>query len=381
MNKISFTKYTSYGNNFVLIDESKEQVLSESEKSDFSYQATNTCFGIGSDNLIVIQPCQPETLVSINRSHHYWDDIPDSTSADFIFRMFEPSGEEAYSCGNGLMCIAHHLYHQHGIQSARIMTEIPFSIPSVISIGTNFHSKSSWANMGYPRRMPEKIITPSVAEPYNKRIDFIKTIRIDFRKNDLKPFSNKTSFSLSGYLIFTGEPHLIIFPEECLSLSNLSDAIFSFSSFNEKGSEYLEKRVNFGTWLVHHIGSYINKHYRETFPFGINVNFARTCAESNTIEYRCFERGIYRETLACGTGAVAVSYITKHLNIFTAKVINVLPHRCLWHRPDARFLVEEDERGWLLNGIPTMLFNGTFNNYFKHKERWNANRHCNQIVI
>ena len=95
MNKIVFTKYTSYGNNFVLVDESKGQVLSESEKSDFSYQATNTCFGIGSDNLIVIQPCRPETLASINRSSHYWDDIPDSTSADFIFRMFEPSGEEA----------------------------------------------------------------------------------------------------------------------------------------------------------------------------------------------------------------------------------------------------------------------------------------------
>ena len=34
-------------------------------------------------------------------------------------------------------------------------------------------------------------------------------------------------------------------------------------------------------------------------------------------------------------------------------------------RSDARFLVEEDERGWLLNGTPTMLFNGTFNQLFQ----------------
>ena len=134
--------------------------------------------------------------------------------------------------------------------------------------------------MGYPRRIPEKIIAASIAKRYNKNIDFINNIRIDVRKNDLRPFSNKTSFSLSGYLIFTGEPHLIIFPEECLSIPNLSNAIFSFSSFNDKESEHLEKRVNFGTWLVHHIGSYINRNYREIFPFGINVNFARTCMQT-----------------------------------------------------------------------------------------------------
>ena len=92
MKLVSFIKYTSYGNNFVIVDETLGPVLKETEKQSFAYQATNTCFGIGSDNFLVIQPCSSAVLKEINDEHHYWKKLPDPTKADYIFRMFEPSG-------------------------------------------------------------------------------------------------------------------------------------------------------------------------------------------------------------------------------------------------------------------------------------------------
>ncbi|MDP1836744.1 MAG: diaminopimelate epimerase [Chlamydiales bacterium] len=42
-------------------------------------------------------------------------------------------------------------------------------------------------------------------------------------------------------------------------------------------------------------------------PKGANVNFAAIDSQANCIRYRTFERGVEGETLACGTGAVAVA--------------------------------------------------------------------------
>jgi diaminopimelate epimerase len=106
MNSIPFMKYTSFGNNFVIVDETNGPVITELGKSKFAYQATNTNFGVGCDNFLVIQQCNLENLSAIRKHRGYWFEIPDPSSAEFIFRMFEPNGEEAYCCGNGLMCLS-----------------------------------------------------------------------------------------------------------------------------------------------------------------------------------------------------------------------------------------------------------------------------------
>ena len=51
------------------------------------------------------------------------------------------------------------------------------------------------------------------------------------------------------------------------------------------------------------------------FPCGVNVNFADVRPENEAIQFRVFERGINRETLACGTSATAVAAASHYLDL------------------------------------------------------------------
>jgi diaminopimelate epimerase len=360
MKNVPFFKSTAYGNNFVIVDETHTPILKEPEKSGFAYQATNINYGIGSDNFLIIQSCKPEILKSIHKTRRYWDEFPDAKTADYIFRMFEPDGVEAFCCANGLLCIAQYLNYRYGIESAQVMTEIPTSKPKVVSIGTHLKSGTNWANLGHPRRISPKIADLSVTNPYDSVIDIIENIKITFRAHDLAPFSPEHSLKISGYLVFTGEPHLIVFSDNGFSLKQLPEMIFISSCQDSSKMEKVEKRVTFGSWLVHHIGNYLNKHYTHVFPAGMNINFVRVDKDAGSLEFRCFERGINRETLACGTGALAVSFVARQLNLVETDKIILWPHRCRWHDPEAQILVNKDRKGWLLHGNPVRLFEGVY---------------------
>lgn len=79
--KINFKKYHGTGNDFILIDNSEEQVkFSET-------QIKNLCdrhFGIGADGLIILK-----------KSEHY----------DFEMQYFNSDGKEGTMCGNGARCV------------------------------------------------------------------------------------------------------------------------------------------------------------------------------------------------------------------------------------------------------------------------------------
>ena len=85
--------------------------------------------------------------------------------------------------------------------------------------------------------------------------------------------------SVKGYKVDTGVPHLVLFTEEEVDVQKMGKAL---------------------------------RHHKLFQPEGTNVNFA-TVVDDNTIHIRTFERGVEAETLACGTGAVAVAYVAKQL--------------------------------------------------------------------
>lgn len=360
MKKIPFLKYTSLGNNFVIIDEIKGPVLSEVSKSQFAYYATNSNYGVGSDNFLVIQECSEKVLAAIKRDRGYWSSVQvDPASADYIFRMFEPDGTEALSCGNGLMCLAFHLFEHYDIKKARILTELPTGRPRIVSIGTHPSNQFCWANMGNPGPISSQLVTTGHATPYNEVMSTIEKLQVKFRRHDLAPISSKQLLEFSGYLIFTGEPHMVVFPQSGFSIEGIGDTLFLMPQ-HETQKKSDEKRIALGSWLLDHIGNYVNRNYSHIFPSGININFVRHHNDSNVLDYRCFERGINRETLACGTGALAVGCVARQLGYTDSDRITVLPHRCRWTDPFAQMVVEQDEKGWLLFGLPQILAKGDF---------------------
>ena len=360
MKEVEFQKFTSYGNNFIIVDETQNLKLREDEKSQFACQVTDVNFGVGADGVLFLQPYRSDVLADIKAVHGYWDRLPVFSHVDFMFRIFEPDGSESYSCGNGLMCLASYLNRQYGIESAQILTQIPTRQPKVITIGTNADNGTTWAKMGTPSHIPQKIVNPSSATIVNEDIQFLDDLTIHFRTGDLHPFSSESNLKLGGYLVYTGEPHLVLFPETGFSIPEIGKVMFISSQQRYTAEGLFERRIQFGSWLINHIGTYLNRHYTHVFPKGINVNFVVLPTKSNVLEYRCFERGIDRETLACGTGALAVSFVARQLQHVTAQQIIVWPHRSRWYDPEASILVDEGKDGWSLYGSPIMLLDGKF---------------------
>lgn len=360
MTNIPFFKYTSLGNNFVLVDETKGPVLTEDKKSQFAFYATNKSYGVGSDNFLVIQKCSETVLAEIGRDRHYWIGLPDYPEADYLFRMFEPDGTEAFSCGNGLMCMACHLYTHYGITNARILTELPTGKPKLVTIGNQTSNGYCWANLGEPRPISSEIARIPTEEPFGGMMNRIDDLEIKFRKHDLAPISEEQSLRISGYLTFTGEPHMVVFPESGFSIKGLEETMFPAITSFYNGTGSGEKRLALGTWLLNHIGIYINRNYAHIFPAGISINVVNRNYLTNVLEYRCFERGINVETSACGTGALAVSCVAKQLGLTKDGRITILPIRCRWDEPDAQMLVEREKDGWSLHAQPRILVKGEF---------------------
>lgn len=359
MLQVPFVKYTACGNNFVIVDETERDILSEADKSRFAWEATNSAFGVGCDNLLVIQRCTAATLNAVNQHRRYWKTLPGAEQAEYLFRMFEPDGREALCCGNGLMSIAHHLYSRHGVDVTSVLTELPLAEPRPVTIGTAVGHLGSWANMGHPRRTPADLADRGALRVLDGQVDLVENLSLRFRNHDLKPYTPKTILTLSGYLVFTGEPHLVVFPEQMFSVPELAACVFGEPSGQGGATAQGHQRVAFGTWLVDRIGAYLNSHYTGLFPVGINVNFVRLGA-CGDLEYRCYERGIDRETLACGTGALAVAYVAQRVLGLTGQSLTVLPHRCRWHDPGAEIGVRQTPDGWLLRADPMLLFEGCY---------------------
>jgi len=83
MPKISFTKMVASGNDFVVIEASR-QAPSASGQS-LAKKICNRKYGVGADGLLVLEK---------------------SKVADLRMRIFNPDGSEAQMCGNGARCVA-----------------------------------------------------------------------------------------------------------------------------------------------------------------------------------------------------------------------------------------------------------------------------------
>ena len=85
--KIRFTKMHGVGNDFIVIDQLKNQYnLNASEISLLSHRQ----FGIGFDQLLIIEASS-------------------NPKAEFKYRIFNSDGTEVEQCGNGARCFYHYI--------------------------------------------------------------------------------------------------------------------------------------------------------------------------------------------------------------------------------------------------------------------------------
>ncbi len=123
---ILFTKLHGNGNDFILIDEFREEIIPDGGKSAFAVKYCDRRFGIGADGVLYLEV---------------------SDKADIGMRIFNADGSEAEMCGNGLRCLVKYALDKNYIKyKARVET-----LTGVLSI-TSRVDDATWitVNMGKP---------------------------------------------------------------------------------------------------------------------------------------------------------------------------------------------------------------------------------------
>lgn len=202
-------------------------------------------------------------------------DKPVNSSASIRMNYYNPDGSFGAMCGNGARCIS-----QFAIDN-RILTENKFTLEAV-----------------------EKL--------YGVEILGDKMVKINFPHLHEYKLNMKTTIEGDSYFnlhyIDVGSDHVVLFIDDPVNTKLL-------------------ETDDLGTVNIHGWGGVLR--YNNDFePRGANVNFVMPINE-NRIRVRTYERGVERETLACGTGIISSAIISTLLGK-TEPPINVLSQFGEW---------------------------------------------------
>ncbi len=92
--RIRFTKMQGAGNDFVVLDGTREPVVLSEQQLRF---LGDRRFGVGADQILIIEQSR-------------------TPGVDFAYRIHNNSGEEVEHCGNGARCFLRYV-HEHGLTS------------------------------------------------------------------------------------------------------------------------------------------------------------------------------------------------------------------------------------------------------------------------
>ena len=228
--KMHFTKMHGIGNDFILID-CIEQVCPQDIKDleDLSKRLCHRRFGIGADQILFLHP---------------------SKTADFRMRIFNADGGEVEMCGNGVRCLAQHIWERNLSDKNILHIETLAGIIKPEKAGDMVR-----VDMGEPIFEAEKI-------PVNINSELTSSFPLQIEDREFKITC-----------VSVGNPHAII----------VVDDVSSFP--------------------VPSYGPLIESH--PIFPRKTNVEFIQVLTRKE-IKMRVWERGS-GETMACGTGASAAA--------------------------------------------------------------------------
>lgn len=169
-----FHKLHGLGNDYVVLDERREETVPEAQKPDVARELTSRGFGPGADGVLYLS---------------------DSEGSDIRMRIFNVDGSEAESCGNGLRCCA---YYYHGLESpgqSNFEIELPLAEPVTARVSLD-QPPIATVELGM-----------SIGDAYRA----VRQVELD-------------ELSLEYHYVDVGNPHAVIFLSENKSLGDsLSD--------------------------------------------------------------------------------------------------------------------------------------------------------------
>lgn len=194
-----------------------------------------------------------------------------SEKADFRMQMFNQDGSEAEMCGNGIRCVGKFVYDKGLTKKETITVETLAGIKTLVMTAKNGKIETARVDMGEPILEPEKIPVISNENP-------VKSLKLEAEDNDF-------TFTC----VSMGNPHAVTFIKEDVNKFDI---------------------CKYGAKLE------VNK----AFPKKANIEFINVI-DDKTLKMRVWERGA-GETLACGTGACAVT-VAAILNGYTERTVTV----------------------------------------------------------
>lgn len=229
---MKFAKYHGTGNDFVMIEDVDDRIRLDGRVIAALCDRRR---GVGADGLIRIAPA------------------PD---ADFFMDYYNAEGEPAEMCGNGIRCLAKHVYDRGLTTETEIDVLTRAGLKHLVMDARDGSVRTVTVDMGPPAF--ERKAIPMVGEPTDTFIG--QELRVDGR-------------TFTATAVSMGNPHVVLFVDPSEDLAALPVAT---------------------------LGPTIE--VREEFPNRTNVEFVQPA--SGRIKMRVWERGV-GETMACGTGACA----------------------------------------------------------------------------
>ena len=256
--KLRFTKMQGAGNDFVVLDATREPL--NLSPAQYRYLADRR-FGIGADQILIVGPSNEAGI-------------------DFSYRIVNADGGEVEQCGNGARCFVRYV-RDAGLtrkSTIRVRTACGVIEPRALEDG------SVEVDMGAPRLLPQELPF-DVAGLALREVNGAPLWTLPLAESR----SRFSSVELAA--ISMGNPHAVI-----------DTAQFA--------------AVEAGTDLVAELGPLIERHPR--FAQRVNAGFMQRLSPTH-IRLRVHERGA-GETLACGTGACAAVAVGRNLEIGRAHV-------------------------------------------------------------
>lgn len=245
-----FTKMQGIGNDYVYVNGFAEKVR-DPERT--AVRVSDRHFGVGGDGLIIIAP---------------------SEKADCAMQMYNADGSAGKMCGNGIRCVAKYVC-DHGMVSGNDLTVETLSGVKKIHVekGPDGKVVTATVDMGAP------VLRPSEIPVLFRRSGSAEKIPLVFDGPAEGPLTG-------GLLTLSDGTETRV---TCVSMGNPHCVIFTDTPVKEL------KLMEIGPMYEH----------AAAFPERINTEFVNVLSRTH-VRMRVWERGS-GETLACGTGACAVT--------------------------------------------------------------------------